>query len=109
MELDNEHWKTHRYLEARIKALGMPLDEIQELLLEYEKSQELIIRQRNQQFAAVAQKIRTAKDVGAVLREFAEHVVRETRILGVKARDSDEAITDQIPDMDTLEDLEKDE
>jgi DNA-binding transcriptional MerR regulator len=102
MEIDDETWRTHRQLQAQIKNLGLPIEDIKSLLAEYEASTQRLAAHRNKQFASVIQQVREAKSdeaIGAVLRAFAEHVVNEARITGIRARDTTESIVDQVPDL----------
>src|SRR5579859_6296205 len=99
-------WKEHRYLEGQIKALGRPINEIEDLLREYRKSHRRLATQRGKQFANVVAQIQATKAgynkqaIGTILRAFAEHVVNETRVIGITARANTEEIVDKIPDMD---------
>jgi len=107
-------WKEHRYLEGQIKALGRPIDEIEELLREYRKSHRRLATQRSKQFANVVAQIQATKAgnrqaIGLIIRAFAEHVLDEARVIGITARANTEEIVDKIPDMDAEETMPEDE
>lgn len=100
MESDEEYQeRDRRALLARIKQIGVPLNEIRAAIDEQEAL-------RGRQFANVVKRIRAAKtdlQIGGILRSFAEYIIEEGRIGGIRARDDVGSIVDKISDYESEE------
>src|SRR5581483_4430824 len=73
--------RERRAILAKIKQIGVPLEEIRAVIDEQDAL-------RSHQFANVVKQIRAAKtdhEIGLILRSFAEYIIEEARIGGIRA------------------------
>lgn len=94
----------YRELEQKIKKLGLPRQDIIDIITEKQELDLELAHHRSMQFRETAHSIRNAKTgeaSGSLLWDFAKHIVQEIQIDGLQRNKTAEEITDGLRDMDT--------